>query len=284
MTNKQISNGNVVLFSESFGSPHNAPILLIMGAAASSIWWPKAFCQQLADLGRFVIRYDHRDTGASTSYEPGQNHYSVEDLADDAVAILHGYQLNAAHFVGMSLGGFLAQLIALKYPAAVKSLTLVASERLAAADPNLPAIDAAVLNYHAQGAELDWTNRQAVIDYQLGAWRLLTGSAHQFDETLIRTLAADDFDRTPNLLTAFNHAQLQGGDRWLNRLHEIAVPTLIIHGTEDRVLPYAHALALHCEIANSTLLRLEGTGHELHPDDWSTILKAIENHTTSSMS
>jgi len=279
MTTKQIFNGNVGLFSESFGSPNDTPILLIMGAMASGIWWPEAFCQQLADLGRFVIRYDHRDTGASTSYEPGQSHYSVEDLADDAVSILHGYQLKDAHLVGMSLGGFLAQLIALKHPTTVKSLTLIASERLAAVDPNLPGMDASVLNYHAQGAELDWTNREAVIEYQLGAWRLLTGSAHQLDENLIRKLAADDFDRTPNLLTPFNHALLQGGDRWLNRLHEISVPTLIIHGTEDMVLPYAHALALQSGISNSTLLTLEGTGHELHPKDWSTILKAIQNHT-----
>jgi pimeloyl-ACP methyl ester carboxylesterase len=283
MDTKQITDRNINLFSESFGSPNNPPILLIMGATASGIWWPEAFCQQLADLDRFVIRYDHRDTGRSTSYEPGQSHYSVEDLADDALAILDAYQLKHAHLVGMSLGGFLAQLLALKTPNAVKSLTLIASERLAAADPALPAMDASVMDYHAQGTKLDWTDREAVIEYQLGLWRLLAGSAHPLDETLTRKLAADDFDRTPNLLTKFNHALLQGGDRWLNRLHDISVPTLIVHGTEDIVLPYAHALALQSEISNSTLLTLEGTGHELHPEDWSTILTAIQSHTFPSV-
>jgi len=83
---------------------------------ASAVWWPGDFCRQLADLGRYVIRYDHRDTGRSVSYVPGQIEYSVEDLADDAVGVLDAYGIGRAHLVGMSLGGFLSQLIALKYP------------------------------------------------------------------------------------------------------------------------------------------------------------------------
>jgi len=122
----------------------------------------------LAAVGRYVIRYDHRDTGRSTSYGPGQINYSVEDL-----------------------------------------------------------IDPSVLNYYAKASELDWTNREAVIEYQVGAWRLLSGSAHSFDESAIRELARADFERTPNLMTAFNHALLGGGEKWLNRLDEIAIPTLV---------------------------------------------------------
>lgn len=199
MKSKQISNNKVHLFSESFGSPEDIPILLIMGAMASGVWWSEAFCRQLAAVGRYVIRYDHRDTGRSTSYEPGQINYSVEDLADDAVCVLDGYGIGSAHIVGMSLGGFLAQLMALKHPQRIKSLTLIASERLAEADPTMPGIDPSVLNYHTKAGELDWTNREAVIEYQVGAWRLLSGSAHAFDESLIRELAAADFDRTSNL-------------------------------------------------------------------------------------
>lgn len=281
MRNKQITHGNIHLFSEFFGSSNDTPILLIMGAMSSGIWWPEDFCRRLANLGRFVIRYDHRDTGRSTSYTPGQVNYSVEDLADDALAILDGYGLTSAHLVGMSLGGFLAQLLVLKSPQRMKSLTLIASEPLAEADPALPSIDSSILEYHAKGAEIDWTNRDAVIEYQIGAWQLLSGSVHQFDEVLIGKLAHADFDRTPNLTTPFNHALLQGGEEWFNRLHEIAVPTLIIHGTEDVVLPYTHALTLKAKISNSTLLSLEGTGHELHPDDWPTIVKAIEQQTVS---
>jgi len=280
MKSKEITS-NVRLFSESFGSSKDEPILLIMGATASGVWWSAEFCQQLAATGRFVIRYDHRDTGRSTSYLPGQINYSVEDLADDALAVLDGYGLADAHLVGMSLGGYLAQLLALKNPQRVKSLTLIASERFAETDPTLPGMDSSVLDYFAKAAEVDWTNRQSVIKYQVGMWRMLSGSAHRFDENLIRKLAEADFERTPNLLTTFNHALLQGGERWLNRLREIKVPTLIIHGTEDSVLPYAHALALKTEITDSRLLTLDGTGHELHPDDWQTIIQAIEQHTSS---
>jgi pimeloyl-ACP methyl ester carboxylesterase len=118
-----------------------------------------------------------------------------------------------------------------------------------------------------------------VLDYQVGAWRLLHGSAHPFDEEHIRQLAAADLDRTGNPLSAMNHAMLAGGEAWLGRLAEIAVPALIIHGTEDPVLPYAHALALLSALKHATLVTLAGSGHELHPADWDRMLDAIEHHT-----
>lgn len=281
MESKWINHNGIRLFSESFGTPGDPPILLIMGAMSSAVWWAEDFCCQLATLGRYVIRYDHRDTGRSASYELGHIHYSVEDLADDAFCVLDSYGLQSAHLVGMSLGGFLAQLMALKHPQRVKSLTLIASEPLADSDPTIPGIDSSVLEYHARASELDWANREAVIDYQIGAWRLMSGSAHPFDESAIRELAGADFDRTPNLMTTFNHALLQGGDQWFNRLHKITVPTLVIHGTEDPILPYAHSLALQAQIQDAVLLPLPGTGHELHRDDWSVILEAIEKQTVS---
>lgn len=279
MESKWIGYNGVRIFSESFGTPSEPPILLIMGAMSSAVWWAEDLCRQLAALGRYVIRYDHRDTGRSTSYEPGHIHYSVEDLADDAFCVLDGYGIQNAHLVGMSLGGLLAQLMALKHPKRVQSLTLIASEPLADSDPAIPGIDPSVLEYHAKASELDWANREAVIDYQIGAWRLLSGSAHPFDESAIRELAGADFDRTPNLMTTFNHALLQGGEQWFNRLHEIAVPTLVIHGTEDCVLSYAHSLALQAKIQDAVLLPLPRTGHELHRNDWTVVLNAIEKQT-----
>ncbi|HEX5734474.1 MAG TPA: alpha/beta fold hydrolase [Blastocatellia bacterium] len=279
MKTKHINTNGVELFSESFGDHSDPTILLIMGAMASAVWWPEEFCRRLADRSRHVIRYDHRDTGRSVSYAPGQIEYSVEDLADDAVNILDAYGIDRAHLVGMSLGGFLSQLVALKYPDRVLTLTLISSERLGPEDPAMPPMDPKVPAYHAQGSAVDWSDRESVVEYSVGAWRLLSGSAHPFDEEAIRTLAAQDFDRTNNLLTAMNHALLSGGERWFGRLDEVRVPALVIHGTEDPVLPYAHALALTEALPDAKLLTLKGTGHELHRNDWGTIIDAVERHT-----
>ena len=269
----------MTLHTDAFGGSKDPAVLLVMGAMASAVWWPDEFCKQLAGRGRYVVRYDHRDTGESTSYEPGAASYTVEDLADDAVGVLDACGIGAAHFVGMSLGGYLSQLVALKHPERVRSLTLIASERLTLTDANLPAMNPSIPEYHARAAELDWTDRGAVIDYQVGAWRLLSGSAHPFDEAAIRAMADADFDRTSNPLAAFNHATLGDADAWVGRLDEIRAPALIIHGTEDPVLPYAHAVALEAALHRSTLLTLEGTGHELHRNDWPVILDAIARHT-----
>ena len=272
-----VTSGDATLFTESVGDRAAPPVLLIMGAMASGVWWPASFCAQLAGRGRFVIRYDHRDTGRSTSGTA----YATETLADDALSVLDAYKIESAHLVGMSLGGYLSQLIALKAPQRVKTLTLIASERLAAADPAMPAMDARLPAYHASAAKIDWTNRDAVLEYQVGAWRLLTGSAHPFDEAYIRGLAEEDWNRTPNPLTVFNHAGLGEATGWVGRLDEIHAPALIIHGTQDIVLPYAHALALKAALQDSHLLTLQGTGHELHPLDWPVIIDAIIEHTAN---
>ncbi len=279
MDTKTIDTRGVNLNAESFGSESDPVILLIMGAMASGVWWPEQLCERLAARGRFVIRYDHRDTGGSTSYPPGATPYSVVDLADDALAVLDGFGVERAHLVGMSLGGYLAQLAALKAPARVLTLTLIASERLADTDPEMPPMSPALGEYHARAADLDWTDRAAVVEYNVGAWKILSGSAHDFDEALIREMAEADFDRTPDPRTPMNHGQLGGGEEWLGRLSEIQAPALVIHGTEDPVLPYEHGLALARDLPRTTLLTLTGTGHELHPDDWPTILDAIERHT-----
>jgi pimeloyl-ACP methyl ester carboxylesterase len=277
-----IESDGVRLFVETVGNRADPAVLLIMGAMASGVWWAEELCGMLARRSRFVIRYDHRHTGGSISYEPGSTSYGVEDLADDTIRVLDGLEVGTAHLVGMSLGGLLAQLVALKYPQRARTITLIASERLAEADPSMPGISSAVLEYHARVAEIDWSDHEAVLDYQVGAWRLLSGSAHEFEPDLIRGMAVEDLQRTPNPLTAFNHAQLQDPIGWTSRLEEIRHPALIIHGTEDIVLPYEHAQALHEELANSELVTLEGTGHELPRGDWATIVDAIIRHTGGS--
>ena len=176
MTPKTIEADGISLFTEALGDPADPAVVLVMGAMSSGVWWPEDFCHALAERGRFVVRYDHRDTGRSTSYPPGESLYTPEDLADDIVRVLDGYGLDRADLVGMSLGGYLSQLVALKYPDRVRTITLIASERLALADPSMPAMDPAILEYHAGAGGLDWSDRDAVVEHQVGAWRLLSGT------------------------------------------------------------------------------------------------------------
>lgn len=284
MRSKQVmTSGGVDLHSESFGDPGAAPILLIMGATASGRWWPDDFCRMLADAGHFVIRYDHRDTGQSHDDPPGEPGYSISDLAADAVAVLDAYDVQRAHLAGMSLGGWLAQMLALTRPDRIHSLTLVASEPLASPDPEIPPLDPAILEYHATAEGVDWSDRASVIAFQTGLWRLLTGPSRTFDERSTATIAGAEFDRTANPVSMFNHAML-GQDPaemqpLLDRLGEIEIPALIVHGTHDKILPYAHAQRLSKLLPNARLLTLEGAGHELNRQDWPAIVDAIGQRT-----
>ena len=124
---RKIEANGVELSTEAFGNPHDPPILLIMGIGASMLWWEEGFCRMLADGGRFVIRYDHRDTGRSVTYEPGRPEYTGADLLADAARVLDAYALAAAHIVGVSAGGAFAQLLTLDATDRVLSLTLIST-------------------------------------------------------------------------------------------------------------------------------------------------------------
>src|SRR5881392_3130047 len=127
MAERMVEAQGVVLCTEPFGDPSDPPILLIMGIGASMLWWEEGFCRMLADGGRFVIRYDHRDTGRSVTYEPGRPGYTGDDLVDDAAGVLGAYGVGAAHVVGVSMGGALAQVLALDFPERVLSLVLIST-------------------------------------------------------------------------------------------------------------------------------------------------------------
>jgi len=122
-----INASGVEICTDCFGDSADPPVLLVMGTGASMLWWDERFCRLLADGGRFVIRYDHRDTGRSAAYEPGNPSYSGADLVADAAGVLDAYGLPAAHVVGVSAGGGFAQLLALELPDRVLTLVLISS-------------------------------------------------------------------------------------------------------------------------------------------------------------
>ncbi|MEK4998224.1 alpha/beta fold hydrolase [Paenibacillus sp. FSL H7-0918] len=281
MSEKIVKVNGIDICSESFGNPSNPAILLIMGATCSMVYWDEEFCQRLADTGRYVIRYDNRDVGRSVVYEPGSSNYTVMDMANDAAGLLDAYNIEQANIVGMSLGGMIAQVLATRHPQKVLTLTLIASSFFESDDNdrNLPPMDERILAFHANGATLDWSNEEEVANYLVSGSGILCGSKHKFDEKRAYKQVRLEIKRANNLLSMFNHSLLTGDDDYEGKAKNIMVPTLVIHGTEDTVLPIEHGLALAAEIPNASLLSLEGTGHEVHPDDWETIIKAISNHT-----
>ena len=281
MPERKIEANGVELSTETFGDPQDPPILLIMGSGASMLWWEEGFCRMLADGGRFVIRYDHRDTGRSVSYQPGAPPYTLRDLAADAVGLLDALGVARAHLVGMSMGGAIAQLVALDHPGRVASLTLIATSPAGPGDPGLPATPQETRARFAAIAEPAWSDRAAVTGYLVHLARVSASKSRPFDETAVRELARRVFDRTASIASSMtNHDLMDADDRWRERLGELRAPALVVHGTDDPVLPYGHGLALAKEIPGAHLLPLEQTGHELPRTVWDVVVPVILCHTS----
>jgi pimeloyl-ACP methyl ester carboxylesterase len=272
-----IEANGVELCAESFGDPAKAPILLVMGLGGSMLWWEEGFCEMLADGGRFVIRYDHRDTGRSVSYEPGRPGYGGADLVADAAGVLDAYGIPAAHVVGVSAGGALAQLLALELPARVRSLTLISTSIAVSSDRALPPPTAAFGRF-VTTVEVDWSDRESVIEYLVDYSRVLAGEERSFDEAAFRALARRDVARASNFSAAQNHDLLDDGGA-LQPLSSICTPTLVVHGTADPLFPFGHGEALAEAIPDARLLALEGAGHGVYRADWEAIVAAIAEHT-----
>jgi pimeloyl-ACP methyl ester carboxylesterase len=273
-TDKIVQANGVALCVDSFGDPGDPAVLLIMGSSASMDWWEDEFCERLAAGGRFVVRYDHRDTGRSVSYEPGNPAYTGDDLVDDAVGVLDALGISRAHVVGMSMGGAIAQVVALDHPDRVASLTLL-STGPAASSEDLPGMSEETIAAF-QAPRPDWADRDDTVDYMTHLSRVSASPAAPFDDAAFRGLAGRVFDRTADIEASFtNHNLLDSGEPWRHRLPDLDLPTLVIHGTDDPVVPHPHGVALANEIPGARLLTLERTGHELPRRTWDVVVPAI---------
>ena len=268
------ANG-VDLCVETFGDPGDPPILLIMGSSASMDWWEDELCERLAAGARFVIRYDHRDTGRSVTYASGAPQYTLADLVADALALLDTFELASAHLVGMSMGGAMAQLIALEHPQRVASLTLISTSPADGDEWDLPAMsEETMAAFDVPGP--DWSDRDAVIDFQVHLARVSASRSRPFDERAFRELAARVVDRSANFQASIaNHAVIEMGESPTRRLADLALPTLVMHGSDDPVLPFEHGRALAEAIPGAELIALERTGHELPALTWDVAVPAI---------
>jgi pimeloyl-ACP methyl ester carboxylesterase len=278
---RMITVQGITIATESFGRTGDPTVLLVMGSTASMLGWPEAFCQSLVAQGLHVIRFDHRDTGQSTTVAPGAARYVVEDMAADLVAILEAYGLDRAHLVGMSLGGYIAQMMALSWPSRVASLTLIASEPLGWDGAPLPHISDAFMVHFGTLSTLDWSDRSAVAAFLVEGDRLCAGNAVPFDAEASQATVERVLDRTISPASMFNHGALTTREEWTTRFREIACPVLVIHGLEDPILPVENGKAIAAGIAGAELMVLPGVGHELPERLFGMLADRIAMHTGS---
>jgi pimeloyl-ACP methyl ester carboxylesterase len=280
------AHGNgVELEYETVGDPAGRPLLLVQGLGAQLISVEDGLCQELASRGFLVIRYDNRDAGLSTWFDHARPvnlaavwggdystlAYSLEDMADDAVAVLDAAGVEAAHVAGISLGGMIAQLLATRDPARVRSLASIMSTTGDRA-VGQPTGEAASVLVASMPGDREGYIEQAVVNAKaIGA-----GTAFPFDAEAVRRGAARSYDRAyhPRGTGRQFAAILAAGDR-TEALKAVRVPTLVIHGEEDQIIGVSGGEATATAIPGARLLRVPGLGHELPPGVWPTLADAL---------
>ena len=238
-----------------------APLVLCAGGT-TMLSWPDALCESLARGGRHVVRYDLRDSGASSTLDPEVPAYTLRDLAADAAALARELDDRPAHLAGIGVGGMVAQVAALDHPGAFSALTLAGTRPVAPGpiDDDLPDHDAATMGRLFSRPEPDWSDRDAVAEYA-AAGAEIRGD----DPAAARVFAGRVWDRTPGTSPAVQmanqlgtvFARLDCTPRWRERLAEIALPTLVVHGRRDPFFPVGNGEALAREIPGARLLVLE---------------------------
>ena len=284
------SNG-LHIWTESFGNHLHAPILLIAGAGAQSIFWEDEFCQRLAESERFVVRFDNRDTGLSDSVDFESSPYTINDMAADAIAILDAYGLPAAHMVGASGGGLICQVLALEHRTRVLTISALISSPLGTGSNELPNsgygdLPPPTTEFLEQLQDFVGEvpeDRGAFIDWTLRKYEAISGSLEVFDKKAKAERAELEFARARNLQAMNNHALAVNISPVSGRalLGGLDVPTLVVHGTEAPLLPYAQGRAIAETLPGAKLLTIEKMGHDLPRPAWSQIIKAILQHTTA---
>ncbi|MFI5503641.1 alpha/beta fold hydrolase [Nocardia asteroides] len=245
---------------EAFGA-EGAPLVLLVGGT-TMLSWPDALCAHLAAGGRRVVRYDLRDSGESTTVDPEAPGYTLRDLAADAAALVDALGGGPAHLAGIGVGGMVAQVAALDHPGAFSALTLVGTRAVAPGPPDddLPDHDHATMGRLFARALPEWSDRARVAEFAAEGADILGN-----DPAVARSIAGRVWDRTPGTAGPVQTANQLGmvfsrldcAPRWRERLPEIAVPTLVVHGRRDPFFPVGNGEVLAREIPGARLLVLE---------------------------
>lgn len=267
----------VELCIDEHGDPRYPLVLMVSGAAASYDWWDVGLCEAIAAGGRWVVRYDHRDTGRSTTGTPGSPAYDGSALERDCGDLVEALGGGPAHLVGLSMGGGIAQSLALRRPGLVASLTLVSTAAAGGVDwSTLPGPTPELARFFDDPPpEPDWSDRAAVVGWFVSAERVFAGPG--FDEERARVIAGEVVDRSTDPAAAGNHWLVVGRDDGpLLDVHEIAVPTLVVHGAHDPMFPLPHARALAAAIPGARLLVVEEMGHQVPPTHaWPDLVSGV---------
>jgi pimeloyl-ACP methyl ester carboxylesterase len=277
----------VRLCYETFGDPQDPTALLVMGLGVQMIGWREDFCRQLAERGFHVVRFDNRDAGRSTHFpelrapSAGQlvrrsfprDQYTLSDMAEDAAGLLRELDLGPAHVIGVSMGGMIAQMLAADHPDQVRTLTSIMSttgSRLKG-QPSL-----AVYRFLLKRAPRE---RDAYIDHTAAIFKAIGSPGFDHDEQEVRDLAARSYDRDDDRNATGRQlaAILASGNR-TPALKRVAVPTLVVHGTNDRLVSPSGGRATAGAIDGAQLVLIDGMGHDLPREVWPRLIDAIAEH------
>jgi pimeloyl-ACP methyl ester carboxylesterase len=274
----------ITLCYEAFGDPSDPPLLLVMGLGMQMLGWDEDFCRALADRDLYVIRYDNRDAGHSTimreprppslkqlttrRFDPRQ--YDLGDMAEDAVGLLRELDLSPAHVVGASLGGMVAQTIAARHPASVRTLTSIMSTT-GSRVKGQPALG--TYRYLLKAAPQE---REAFVEHTEKLFRAIGSPDLGIDVDALRARAELSWERgtSPAGTGRQLAAILKSGDRTAE-LRGIRAPTLVIHGAEDKLIRPSGGLATVTAIPDAELMTIEGMGHDLPQAVWPRVVDAI---------
>jgi len=283
-----VGPSHLAIAYERFGDETRPPVLLVMGFGTQMLGWPDGFCEMLVAHGLHVIRFDNRDVGLSThlANAPVPNlaaalrgdtssvGYFLRDMAADAAGLLDVLGIESAHIVGASMGGFIAQTLAIEHPMRVRTLTSIMSSTgsLAVGQPS-PAARMLFLRPMI-------TTREQVMARAIETAAVLGSPAYPTDPAVLAERAGAQFDRSFDLLGVARQglAVIASGDRTA-RLREVRVPTLVIHGTADQMVAPSGAQATVDAIPGAELMMIEGMGHDFPRPLWTEITARIAAHT-----
>jgi pimeloyl-ACP methyl ester carboxylesterase len=280
---------------DTVGDSSSPPLLLIMGFGGQMILWDREFCRQLVEAGLYVIRFDNRDVGLSSKLQemgapelserfsavrPGGGihaPYTIEDMGDDAIGLLDGLGLHKAHVCGASMGGMIAQTMAIRHPGRVLSLISMASST---GNPEVASVRPGTIDSPAIPLMSPPRERESNLEYTVNGMRELAGPGIAFDEERARRMAAALYDRCfyPEGEARQFLALLASGNR-KPALAKLALPTLVIHGECDPLVPVEHGKDTAEAVPGAELLIIAGMGHNLPPEVWPRVVTAIAAHT-----